>query len=341
MTAGPTPEDLHQRALAFNFDDGTTAARAIALHPDCDRATTLLMYWRNSPHHYRRYAEPGDAPAHARDAVTLSREAEARLLADDFTSRRLFYDPKHDAVDRTRASEEEQLAASRAIPDALYLPCGTADPVDAAAARLERTCWTGALDDVERALGDGTWERLGQAERRTLLQVAVQNDHCEVVARLADAGVSPNFSRDHRTPLDDAAGLAMIDVLTDHGADPAKATLALAVTKGPDVVRRLVELGTPIDGMSRWGEPAVYRAAVDGHVEVLSALIELGADRELPRSSDGKTALQGVDERLEVLRALLTGDLPYDAPERTEQGLLTSARIALTGNRKDEDARYW
>ena len=65
------------------------------------------------------------------------------------------------------------------------------------------------------------------------------------------------------------------------------------------------------------------------------------ADRELPRTSDGKTALHGVDERLEVLSALLLGDLPYDAPERTEQGLLTSARVALTGNRKEEDARYW
>lgn len=341
MAAAPTPEDLHQRALAFNFDDGTAAARAIALHPDCDRATALLMYWRGSPQHYRRYTTPGEAPDHARDAVTLSREIEARLLADDFRSRRLFYDPEHDAVDYTQATEEEQLAAVRTIPDGLYFPCGTADPEDGAAARLERSCWTGALEEVERALGDGTWERLGLAERRTLLQVAVQNDHPDIVARLADAGVSPNFSRDHRTPLDDAVSLAMIDVLANHGADPTKATLALAVAKGPDFVRRLVQLGIPLNGLSRWGEPAIYRAAVDGHVEVLWALIELGADRELPRTSDGKTALHGVDERLEVLSALLLGDLPYDAPERTEQGLLTSARIALTGNRKEEDARYW
>lgn len=341
MAAAITPEELHQRALAFNFDDGAAAARDIALHPDCDRATALLMYWRNSPHHHRRYATPEDAPTRTRDSVELSREIEARLLADEFTSRRLFYDPEHDAVDRTRASEEEHLAAVRAIPDALYFPCGTADPAATSELFLERACWTGALNDVEQALRDGTWERLSLAERRTLFTVAVQNDHPEVVARLADAGVSPNFSREHRTPLDDAASVAMIDVLANHGADPAKATLALAVTKGPDVVRRLVELGVPLNGLSQWGEPAIYRAAVGGQVNVLSTLIELGADRDLPRTSDGKTALQGVDERLEVLGALLTGHLPYDAPERTELGLLTSVRIALTGNQKEEDARYW
>lgn len=341
MARATTPEELHQRALAFNWDDGAAAASRIALDPNCDRATALLMYWRGSPHYYRRYAEPGDAPARLVDAVALSRDIEARLLADDFASRGLFYDPENDAVDRTAATEDEQLAAVRPIPDSLYLPCGTMDPAVTAEARLERACWTGALDEVEQALHDETWERLSLSDRRTLLTVAVQNDHGEIVAKLAEAGVSPNFSRDHRTPLDDAAGVAMIDVLVNHGADPTKATLALAVAKGPEVVRRLVERGTPLDGLSRWGEPAVYRAAVDGHVQALSTLIELGADRDLPRTSDGMTALQGVDERLEVLRALLAGDLPYDAPERAEFGALTSVRIALTGNQKEEDARYW
>ena len=107
------------------------------------------------------------------------------------------------------------------------------------------------------------------------------------------------------------------------------------------MIRRLVELGVPLDGLSRWGETAVYRAAADGHVEVLWALIELGANRDIPRTSDGRTALQAVDERLEVLRALLEGAAPYDCPERTEYGRLTSVRIALTGDRRTEDARFW
>ncbi len=149
------------------------------------------------------------------------------------------------------------------------------------------------------------------------------------------------FTRGYRTLLDDAPSVAMIDLLAHHGADPKKATLALAVAKGPAVIRRLVELGTPINGLSRWGEPAIYRAAVDGHSEVLWELIELGADRAIPRESDGRTALQAVEERLEVLLAFLDADAPYECPERTESGVLTSARIALTSDRRADDARYW
>ncbi len=341
MKGSTTPECLHRRALTFNWDDGVAAARRIALHPDCDRATALLMYWRASPHHHRRYAAASDAPDHVFDEVALSRELETRLLADDFTYHRLFYDPEHDGGDRTQATEEEQIAAVRPIPNELYDPCGTTDPAEETAARLERACWTGSVEEFAAAARDGAWERLNLADRRTLLTIAVQNDHRDIVERLINAGVSPDFSHEHRTPLDDACTVTMIDVLVDRGAVPAKATLTLAVAKGPEVVRRLVQLGTDLNGLSQWGEPAVYRAAVGGHLQVLWALIELGADRDLPRASDGKTALQAVDEQLEVLRTGLPRDLPYDCPERADLGLLTSARIALTGNRHEEDCRYW
>lgn len=206
---------------------------------------------------------------------------------------------------------------------------------------MTRGCRSGDVSEVETALADGDWELLTLSDRRTLLATAVERNHLAVVERLLTAGVSPRFTRAHRTPLDDAPSVAMIDLLAEHGADPAKATLALAVAKGAAVVRRLVALGTPLDGLSRWGETALYRAAVDGHLEVLGALIELGADRGIVRRSDGWSALQAVDDRLGVLRTFLDHGAPYDCPERTEFGVLTSVRIALTGDRSTEDARFW
>jgi hypothetical protein len=80
---------------------------------------------------------------------------------------------------------------------------------------------------------------------------------------------------------------------------------------------------------------------LDGRLEVVSALVELGAEVHQPRQQDGRTALQAVDERIALLQGALRGNAPYDCPERTELGVLTSVRNALVTVRKEEDARYW
>lgn len=333
-----TPQSLHRRAETYNWDDGIGGARRIALHPDCDRATALLLYWRLSPHHYRRFASVAEVPAREQSAAELVWELEAGLVAGRFATSLFSYDPADDGgVDRTKPSDEEERSAVRSIPAELFDKCGSASDAD----RLDRACRTGDIGAVDAAVAAGEWERLSLSGKRTLIGMAVERDHRAVAERLLAADAPVRFSRGHRTLLDDAPGVAMIDLLARHGADPVKASLALAVSKGPEVIRRLVELGVPLDGLSRWGETAVYRAAADGHVEVLCTLIELGANRDIPRTSDGRTALQAVDERLEVLRALLEGAAPYDCPERTEYGRLTSVRIALTGDRRTEDARFW
>ncbi|MGI9161899.1 MAG: DUF4274 domain-containing protein [Mycobacterium sp.] len=339
------PAELHRRAQAYNWDSGVAGARHIALHPDCDRATALLMYWRSSPHYYRRYATVEQAPARAREATALLGEIEKRLLSDDFRAHTVFFDPVDDeGIDRTRATDDEESLAVRPIPGELYRACGPrrqASSSVSVAQRLEQGCRSGDTDAVTAALADGVWDQLEVGDQRALLVTAVELDHIAVTDALLAKGISPRFTHGHRTLLDDAISVAMIDLLIAHGADPTKATLALSVAKGPPVVRRLVEVGVSIDGLSRWGEPAIYRAAVDGHVEVVWALIELGANRDVPRESDGRTAVQAVDERLAVVGSFLEHDAPYDCPERTEYGRLTSARIALTGDRKTEDARYW
>lgn len=345
MAVPVTPSDLHRRAEEYNWDSGVAGARSIAEHPGCDRATALLLYWRLSPHYFRRYASVDEAPARVRDEAHLVRDIETRLLAGSYRTNALSFDPVDDhGVNRTRASDEEESLAVRRIPAELYEAC---NPVpgsgvsEALPDRLTRGCRSGELGEVEAALAAGAWELMTLSDRRTMLGMAVERNHTAVVERLLATGVSPQFTHAHRTPLDDAPSVAMIDLLADHGADPQKATLALAVSKGAAVIKRLVALGTPIDGLSRWGETAVYRAAVDGHLEVLWALIELGADRDIVVQSDGRSALQAVDERLGVLRAFLDRGAPYDCPERTECSVLTSVRIALTGDRSTEDARYW
>ena len=342
-----TPETLHRRAISYNWDAGVAGARRIVQHPACDRGTALLLYWRLAPHALRRHPDAASAPARLRAAVALAWELEARLLAGDFATCLFGFDPSNDAgLDRTRVSEGEAGAAARPMPAELCAPCGPAPAAGGSAAPsgealLERGCRAGDVRDVEASLREGAWAGLSTARKRELLEMAVERDHVGVVERLVAAGVSVRGARGHRTLLDDAPSVPMVDLLVRLGADAREATLALAVARGPGVVRRLVALGAPLGGLSQWGEPALYRAAVDGRLEVVSALVELGADVHQPRQKDGRTALQAVDERIALLQSVLQGNASYDCPERTELGVLTSVRNALVTDRKVEDARYW
>jgi hypothetical protein len=342
-----TPETLHRRALAYNWDAGVAGARRIVQHPACDRGTALMVYWRLAPHALRRHPDAAHAPARVRAEVALAWELEARLLAGDFATSHFRFDPTNDAgLDRTQVTEEEARAAARPMPAALCAPCGpeptaTSSAVLSGEALLERGCRTGDVRDVEASLHGGAWAALSTARKRDLLGMAVERDHAGVVERLVAAGASVRGARGDRTLVDDAPSVPMVDLLVRLGADARQATLALAVARGTEVVRRLVAMGTPLGGLSRFGEPAIYRAAVDGRLEVVAALVELGADVHQPRQKDGRTALQAVDERIALLQASLQGNAAYDCPERTELVVLTSVRIALVTDRKVEDARYW
>lgn len=62
--------------------------------------------------------------------------------------------------------------------------------------------------------------------------------------------------------------------------DPGgRTTLAMTAGKGHvDVVRWLIELGSPVDELDREGRTALARAAVDGFIDVMQVLIQAGAD---------------------------------------------------------------
>jgi len=57
----------------------------------------------------------------------------------------------------------------------------------------------------------------------------------------------------------------------------------------PDEAAALVERGTPVDGISRYGSTPLYTAAVQGEAEIVRMLLEAGADpnQESTGESDG------------------------------------------------------
>ncbi|MBK7401111.1 MAG: DUF4274 domain-containing protein, partial [Myxococcales bacterium] len=46
----------------YNWDDGAKKLFEVIRHPQCDRATALLVYWQSQPDEFAAYPMPADAP---------------------------------------------------------------------------------------------------------------------------------------------------------------------------------------------------------------------------------------------------------------------------------------
>ena len=90
------PEDWHQIALHWNWDQGNAPLWWIIQQSTCDRGTALLLYWRGGPPWYTRYATHDDVPDWARPGFDLVQTIETRYLAEGYTRQEIAYDPRND-----------------------------------------------------------------------------------------------------------------------------------------------------------------------------------------------------------------------------------------------------
>jgi ankyrin repeat protein len=162
--------------------------------------------------------------------------------------------------------------------------------------------------DVNAAQPDGT----------TALHWATYNDNVELVGRLLAAGANALAANRYGvTPLSLACvngNAAIITRLLDAGADP-NATLpggetmlmTAARTGKVDAVRVLLTRGANVHAKEpRRGQDAIMWASAEGHVEVIEALIEAGADFKTPLDSGFTPFLFAVRQgRIPAARALL------------------------------------
>lgn len=59
--------------------DGEKRLFDVVRHPQCDRATALLVYWLSEPGEHTQYPKPADAPKSQRKMVELLREIEKKM----------------------------------------------------------------------------------------------------------------------------------------------------------------------------------------------------------------------------------------------------------------------
>ena len=151
-----------------------------------------------------------------------------------------------------------------------------------------------------------------------MLQVAAKGDNTRV-KELLDKGVDVNMrGNDRNTPIMEAAyagHFETVKLLLDHGADlSAKkndgadarglahgadvieliknvSILVDAATKGnTQELKELIDKGTPVNGLDKFGHSALTEASFGGRTEVVKLLLEKGADPTI-KKSDGETPL--------------------------------------------------
>ena len=163
-----------------------------------------------------------------------------------------------------------------------------------------------------------TVRQLGPLEAE-MLEVAAKGDNARV-KELLDKGVDVNMrGNDRNTPIMEAAYAGHLDtvkLLLDHGADlSAKkndgatptglagrskdvvelfknvSALVDAASKGNNqMLKELMDKGTPVNGLDEFGNSALTAACYGGKTDVVKLLLEKGANPNI-KKSDGETPL--------------------------------------------------
>jgi len=68
---GVTPEQRHQLALGWNWDNGVKILRHVLTDPTTDKATAFHIYWGRGPKWHKQYADRDEALAKARWDIEL------------------------------------------------------------------------------------------------------------------------------------------------------------------------------------------------------------------------------------------------------------------------------
>jgi hypothetical protein len=92
------PDDWHRLALYGNWDGvEDNVWRTIVLHPDCDRATALAIFWKATPEYYLEFSDRMSVPAVNRSAYDLINLIRERWQSGAYVRSELAFDPDTDA----------------------------------------------------------------------------------------------------------------------------------------------------------------------------------------------------------------------------------------------------
>lgn len=117
-------EKLHFFAEEYNWDYGTIAMRQLIHSKICDKATALMVYWKNAPRFLSQYAKAEDVPLYIELAsYNLRFQIEEKYLAGFYKSGgSLKFDPFNDrGINWATSYDGLNLPNLRPIPPEMYI----------------------------------------------------------------------------------------------------------------------------------------------------------------------------------------------------------------------------
>ena len=98
LATATTPAlELHCFADHWNWSGGVEAMRQVAVHPNCDAATTWLLFWRSDPEYFLQFASRDEVPDYNRDAFDLTHLIEEKFVRGEYSSSgEIGFNPRQD-----------------------------------------------------------------------------------------------------------------------------------------------------------------------------------------------------------------------------------------------------
>lgn len=223
---------LHRRAVEHNWDDGIDELVAIVGDPACDYGTALLLYWHGDPASSFKHGRPEvsrrklDRFDYAGFLVRLER----RLLADDFATRKILFNPRwhRDTPNSFNRNDMTRYDDEGAVPVALREPsCRDPD--------WERELKRRAKAATESGPPDFTPDRfvpffkqiesLPTEKRLTALTTLWRElwvgGRAKITAKARKLGIAASVVGPHLARLGPVARPALIRAIEDHAMSPA------------------------------------------------------------------------------------------------------------------------
>ena len=105
--------------MNWNWDNGTEILRWIISQPNCDKGTSLLIYWYSTPRYFAQYLDRKEVAEYELDRYDFTKEIENKYISGFYKYENLSFDPHNDR-EHDWTEEYSTYPLKQPIPEIMY-----------------------------------------------------------------------------------------------------------------------------------------------------------------------------------------------------------------------------
>jgi hypothetical protein len=117
-----SPEEWHQIAWNWNWDNGIEPLLWIIRQPQCNKGTALLIYWYSGPKWLYQYNNRDEVKPYNLISYDLVKEIEEKYTSGFYQNDNINFDPANDFDGHDWTKEYEEIEVKQNIPDMMFKP---------------------------------------------------------------------------------------------------------------------------------------------------------------------------------------------------------------------------